>query len=231
MRWMCSIAATRATSSAKSTPPCSIGVDVLAEQHDFARAGVGESPCLLKHRRHRTRNFRAARVGHDAICAELVAAFLDGQERRRRGAAARSERREFLERRQAGFDGLLGGAREEAGQPVIRLRSDHDINRRRAADDFVALGLRDAARDGDDRLLAGAFLQAADLGIDLLARPFANVAGVEDDDVGFFGRRRARVAIRLHQLAHAFAVVDVHLTAEGLDEKALGFAHGAPAGW
>ena len=53
-----------------------------------------------------------------------------------------------------------------------------------------ALGLRDAAGDRDQHVAAlrgGGFLEladAADLGIDLVDRLFADVAGVEDDEVG-----------------------------------------------
>ena len=35
------------------------------------------------------------------------------------------------------------------GQAVIALRPDHEVDRRRAADDLLAFGLRDAARDRD----------------------------------------------------------------------------------
>ena len=40
-------------------------------------------------------------------------------------------------------------AREQVGQAVIALRPDHEIDRRRAADDLLAFGLRDAAGDRD----------------------------------------------------------------------------------
>ena len=43
-------------------------------------------------------------------------------------------------------------AREQFGQAVIALRADHEVDRRRAADDLLALGLRDAARDRDHEL-------------------------------------------------------------------------------
>ena len=56
------------------------GVDVLAEQRDLAHAGGGQPLGLGDDLRHRPRHFRAARIGHDAEGAELVAAFLDGEE-------------------------------------------------------------------------------------------------------------------------------------------------------
>ena len=44
------------------------------------------------------------------------------------------------------------GARQQRRQPVIVLRSDDEIDRRRTADDFLALGLRHAACNRNDEL-------------------------------------------------------------------------------
>ena len=80
--------------------PCAVpGVDVLAEQRDLAHAGLGQPLGLGDDLRDRARDFRAARIGHHAEGAELVAAFLHGEEggdaarwRSRRGAAAADAR-------------------------------------------------------------------------------------------------------------------------------------------
>ena len=40
-------------------------------------------------------------------------------------------------------------ARQQLRQMMIALRADHDVHGRRAADDLLALGLRDAAGDRD----------------------------------------------------------------------------------
>ena len=56
------------------------GIHVLAEQGDFARAARRPAPGLVEDRRPRPGDFGAARIGHDAIGAEFVAAFLDGEE-------------------------------------------------------------------------------------------------------------------------------------------------------
>ena len=56
------------------------GVDVLAEQRDLADAGGSKPLGLGDDLRDRPRNFRAARIGHHAEGAELVAALLDGEE-------------------------------------------------------------------------------------------------------------------------------------------------------
>ena len=66
-----------------------IGVDVLSEQRDLAHPGRREARDFVDDRANRTRNLRAAGVGHDAERAELVAALLDGHER---GHAATADR-------------------------------------------------------------------------------------------------------------------------------------------
>src|SRR5262249_59511731 len=130
-------------------------------------------------------------VGHDAERAELVAAFLHGDEgryaaRARRRAARKRQHVELVLDRKFGVDNgaLALDALEQARQSVIALRPDHEIDRWRAADDFLAFGLGDAACYHDcqptafagNRLLERA--DAAKLGIDLLRRLLANVAGV-----------------------------------------------------
>ncbi len=109
--------------------------------------------------------------------------------------------------------------RQQRGQAVIGVRPDDDVDARRAADDLGPLGLRDAAGDDDARLdprRAARRLQPADVAVDLLGGLLADVAGVEDDDVGGVDARGG-IALGLEQLADALAVVDVHLAAEGLD--------------
>ena len=72
------------------------------------------------------------------------------------------------------------GARDHFRQAVVALGADHDVDERRAADHLGALGLRDAAGDREDHALAARRFrvaqepQAAEFGIDLLARLFAD---------------------------------------------------------
>ena len=79
---------------------------------------------------------------------------------------------------------------------MITLWPDDDIDDRRAADDLLALGLRDAARDGDPHLAAvarGLVLgdaQPSELGVDLLGRLLADMAGVEDHQFRILGAGR-----------------------------------------
>ena len=114
---------------------------------------------------------------------------------------------------------------------MVVLRSDYEVNRRRPADDFSALSLRNAAGDGDEGLSAGRrgrlfqAAHAAKLGIDLLRRFLANVAGVEDDQVGVFGRRGFDIAFRRQRVRHTLGVVNVHLAAKGFYEELARTCH------
>ena len=102
---------------------------------------------------------------------------------------------------------------------MIALRTDDDIDHRRAANDLRALGLRDAAGDDDLHVAAAArgvvlrFAQAAELGIDLLGRLLANVAGVQDHKVGVGGIVRLDEILARQSVHHALRIVDIHLTA------------------
>lgn len=101
------------------------------------------------------------RVGYHAESAELVAAFLDGQESRdapRTGLG-------FIGRRQMDelvLDGIfrfhdtLAGASplQRVGKAMIGLRTYDEIDRRDAAENFVALRLGHAAGDADQHLAA-----------------------------------------------------------------------------
>ena len=119
----------------------------------------------------------------------------------------------------------LGDKRREA---MIALRPDHDIDGPRARHDLGPLGLRDAAGDGNQRVAAlslSLFLGkpgAAELRIDLLRRLLPDVAGIENDEIGFGLILGQDIACRLERFGHALGVVGVHLAAEGLDMELLG---------
>ena len=104
-------------------------------------------------------------------------------------------------------------------QAVIGLRADDHVDHRRAPLRFRALGLGDAAGERDQRLRSVLAPQPADVRIGLLGRLLADVAGVEDDEVGVLAVGRRGHAVGAQQLGHALAVVDVHLAAEGFDAK------------
>ena len=116
---------------------------------------------------------------------------------------------------------------------MVGLRAQHNVHIGRAPTDLLALGLGDAARDGDHHGAAALGLhlaQAAEVGEHLLRRLLADVAGVEDDEVGILGCGRFHIAQRRQHIAHALAVIDVHLAAIGLDEDLLGGVIHGPIG-
>ena len=206
-----------------------IGIHVLPDQRHLAHACPGEPLDFGRDLLHRPRHFDAARIGHDAEGAELVAAFLHGDEGGNAAAADRlvrggSQRVELVLQRKFGIDDLLAAlrARDQAGQAVKILRADDQVDAG-AAGDFLAFGLRHTAGNGDQHLAALCrrvllhFADAADLGIDLVHRLLADVAGIQDDEIGLGGIGGFAVAGRRQRVRHTIGIVDVHLAAEGLD--------------
>ncbi len=110
---------------------------------------------------------------------------------------------------------------------MVGLRTDDQVDHRGAAHDLLALGLGHAAGDGDLQGAAarGAALlhlaDAAQLGIDLLGGLLTDVAGVQHHQVRVVRLGGQGVAQRAQDIGHALAVVDVHLTAVGLDVEPL----------
>ncbi|PKQ03013.1 MAG: hypothetical protein CVT73_16620, partial [Alphaproteobacteria bacterium HGW-Alphaproteobacteria-12] len=195
----------------------------------------GEGARLIEDTRNRPGELGAARVGHDAEGAELVASFLNGEKSRR----AACQRLAPFGRRQA-RELVIGGefrlddagsavreARDIFGQAVIGLGAEHKIDRWCAAAYFLPLGLCDAACDADGEALAAPVLlglqiaQPAKLGIDLLGRFLADMAGVQDDDIGIFRRVDFAIASGRHDIDHAGRIIDVHLAAIRLHEDFL----------
>jgi hypothetical protein len=155
------------------------------------------------------------------------ATFLHRQERTGAALFAGGQRVELGDGGHIGIGGALALQRlpEHFRQAVIGLRADHDADRRGALHDLLALGLRNASGDCDQRLLTRLLAckhYPADVGIDLFGGLFADVAGVEDDEIGVLALRRGGNALLGQQLAHALAVIDVHLAAEALDPVGLG---------
>ena len=108
---------------------------------------------------------------------------------------------------------------------MIALRTDDDVDRRLTAQDFRPFGLGDTAGDDQRRppaSLAPFFLeltQLAEFRIDFLGRPFADVAGVENDEIGILDPGRLAVSLLSRDVGHSLGVVDVHLASERLDER------------
>ena len=108
------------------------------------------------------------------------------------------------------------------------LRTEHQIDVRRALQNRFAFLRGDTATDADDDLLV-LFLQrlpASELTEHLLLRLLTNRAGVDQDDVGLglvVGQFQA-MGLGQH-VGHFGRVVLVHLTAVGFDAELSG--HGA----
>ena len=217
-----------------------IGVDVLAQEGDLARARRDQAPGLGQNRRSRPGLLGASGIGHDAEGAELVAALLD---REIGGGALRpgflGQVVELRFRGEAGVDDAGLAARRlghQRSQAVIGLRTEDQIDLGRAAKDLLAFGLGDAAGHGDHHP-AAAFgpgrlepAQAAELGKDLLAGLLADMAGVQDHEVRRLRRLRRAIAERRQDVRHPQGVVDVHLTAVGLDVELLAHLCGFSSG-
>ncbi len=210
-----------------------IGVDVLAKQRDLAHAPAHQRLGLGEDAGGRAALLGAAGIGDDAEGAELVAPLLHRQEGRGRGA--RAPLRQVVELvlgRKLGIDRALArlGPAQKVGQAVIGLRPHDQIDKRRAREDLGAFGLRHAARDRDAQIgtLGLERAQPADVGIDLFGRLLADVAGVEDDEVGILGALGRAITLRRERLSHALGIIDVHLAAVGLDECLAPLGHRAP---
>src|SRR6516225_9446318 len=115
---------------------------------------------------------------------------------------------------------------------MIALRPDHHVDDRRPGDDLAAFGLRHATRHRDAHFSAtarGLFLedaQPSEFGVDFFGSLFADVAGVEDDEVGVIrvgGLDKAFVGQSVH---HALCIVDIHLTTIRLDMQFALQLHG-----
>ncbi len=219
-----------------------VGVDVLPDQRDLAHAGVDEPARFLEHMLDLAGDFGAARIGHDAKRAEFVATFLHGDEgrdaaRRDLRARGRRERLKFLFDREirVGDARALAGFLKQRRQAVIALRTDDEVHGALAAHDELALGLRDAAGHDDLEVFAlGAALllehgEATELRIDFLGGLLADVAGVEDDELGVLLARGFRVTLLRQEIRHPRGVIDVHLAAVGPHQR-FGLAPAAPRG-
>ena len=219
-----------------------VSVDVLAEQGQFTDAAGDELFGFNNDLADRTGVFRSARVGDHAESAEFIAAFLDGQKSgRRAGRHGRTGGQvvELFVVGENGFDLMLclrRDAGQHFGQAMVALRADHDVDDGGAGDDFGAFGLGHATGNGDNGVFAECaalvfhFLDAAEVRIDLFGSLFANVAGIEDDQVGVGLVERFGIADRAELLSDALAIVNVHLTTERFEKDLLGLTHAVTSG-
>ncbi len=202
-----------------------VGVDVLAEQRDLADALRGQSGNLGQYVVERARDLLSAGVGHDAVSAELAAAFHDRHEGRRAVHLGWGQVVEFLYFREGNVDLRLAEPApfcDQLRKAMERLRTEYDVDVRRAGDDGGPLLAGDAAADANDQ--AGLLLlqqahpaevvEYAFLGL------FTHRTGVEEDDVGVFGGVGLDDFFRSSEhVGHFVRIVLVHLAPEGADEQ------------
>ena len=113
-------------------------------------------------------------------------------------------------------------ASTSAGSCLSALRADDDVDAACAPEERARLPAaprsrrrrRSGARAGSPPLRAN----LAEARVELLFGALAHAAGVDDDDVGVARRRPSARSLVLEQARHALGVVEVHLTAERLDE-------------
>ncbi len=120
--------------------------------------------------------------------------------------------------------GAAGGLRQQVRQTMIALGAHHEVDHGRPAHDLLAFGLGDAAGHCDHDAAAVArrrvleLADAAELRIDLLGGLLADMAGVEDDEIGILGTGLG-VSLARQQIGHTMGIVDIHLAAIGFDVK------------
>src|SRR5205085_2451562 len=145
----------------------------------------------------RARILLAACIWHHAEGAELVASFLDRDEGRNAASADRfrSWRRqetELVRDRKFGFDDRRSspGPLQQVRKVMVALWTHNDIDRRCASHDLGTLCLRNTPGD-DDLDVASVALRdlprlakPSQLGINFFRSLLADVASVEDHDVG-----------------------------------------------
>jgi len=202
-----------------------VRVDVLAEQRHFDDAIVDERAHLGHQLLHRAALLAAARGGHDAEGAAMVAPARDRHERAERvGADGNVHGR----RRRVVADGDDRATTVFRGRGKVedfpeRAGAGNDVDVRRAARDVATEALGHAAGDAEQH--AGIALlvlfQLAQNGKDLVLRMLTHGAGVDEDDIGIGGFVGAYVAATLERGDYQVPVVDVHLAAEALEEQLL----------
>ena len=196
-----------------------VGIDVLAQQHDLLDAFFLELACLLDDPGGRAGALPAAHIRHDAVRAEVVAAVHDRDVGVIRAAAAH---RQIL--RNAALvllnhldhaAAVLDRLQHQLRKAVQVVRTERHVHKRILPENLLAhaLLLHHAAADGDHHLGPGLLelLEPGDVSKRAALRIVADAAGVEDHEI----RRLAAFSLRhAHLLQHTgqlLAVVRVHL--------------------
>src|SRR5439155_965726 len=202
--------------------PCRIFIRlyVLSEELNFGVAEIGHLVGFGEHGIRSPAAFFSASERHDAVGAELVTAFDDGDVSAMRIAA----------RRKLGFEALVGLAIVEAGRPLpfldldqhlrqiaVRRRSADHGNVRCALENFLALLLGDTSQDGEFLSLRLKLFVIGEAMKDLLFGLIADGAGVVEDEAGVFDGRNLAIALGNERADDFLGVMDIHLAAEGFE--------------
>ena len=200
-------------------------IDVLSKEGDLSHALGHQCAHFCRDGVSRTADFSAAGIRNNAECAELIAAFLDGDKGRVAiNFTGFGQAIEFLldvKVREETFARLPRCLGDDLRQLVIALGPDHKIDLGRAGAHFCAFRLGYASCHGNRAAAGFHVFEAPELGIDLLRRLLADMAGVEDHKVGVVCRVGGLIAKRAQETCHAFAVIDIHLTAPRFHVNAL----------
>ncbi len=131
---------------------------------------------------------------------------------------------EFVFDRIFGLDDAfaLTHAGQRLRQPVIGLRTDHQVDDRGSARNLVAFSLRDTAGNADSQLAALFrsrilhLAQTSQRRIKLFRSFLANMTGIDQHQIGIIGRIGRTITLSREAVGHALAVIDIHLAAIGL---------------
>jgi hypothetical protein len=212
-----------------------IGVDVLAEKLNLGKARIGHANGLVENRVRGAAALLAARVGDDAVGAELVAAFDDGDVATMRIGAGDEWRLEGL----IGLAVVKAGdallpcfeAGEHVGEIAIGGRAGDERDVGRLVENLFALLLGDAAEDGKLFALSLQLLVLVQAVKDLLFGFVADGTGVVEDQPGVGFILDAGVSLLLQRADDFFGVMGVHLASKGFDIKSLAHLDSISPAW
>gem|GEM_PF-6820013 len=202
-----------------------VAVDVLAEELDLGEAGLGDALGFGEDGGAGAAALLASGVRDDAVAAELVASFDDGDV----AAVGIGAGGEFgveglvgLAVVKAGDAGLSGfEAGEHVGEVAVGGRSGDDRDVRGAVEDLLAFLLGDAADDGETLAFAVELFVLVEAVEDFLLSLVADGAGVVEDEAGVGLVGGLGVALVEEGADDFFGVVGVHLAAKGFDVESL----------
>src|SRR5882724_13135997 len=140
-----------------------IRVYILAEKSDLSCPRRHRATRLRQDLRDRARVLRAARIGDDAEAAELVASFLDRQKGRHSLLCRRFRQvvKFGLDRKVGGKDAATSstqGPGDQFRKQMVVLWAEHEVDEWGSSQNLGTRGLRNAAADRADHVIAASRL-------------------------------------------------------------------------